>query len=138
MQKYRNFITATNPGTSIKTAGRESRKKNQRTTRTNITRRNPEEKDCHKNKNAKKGSENNVKEDAVYDELFIAKTSNQEHDSETFIADYGATSHMLNLEENTTNLKDAQKRVTIGDSRTLTGTKCGNWHGWHRRDGKIH
>ena len=29
---------------------------------------------------------------------------------------------MVNLEENTTNLKGAKKRVTLVDSRTITGT----------------
>ena len=51
------------------------------------------------------------------------KTSNQNHDSETFIADSGTPSLMVNPEENMTNLKDAKTRVTVGDSRTLTGTK---------------
>ena len=62
----------------------------------------------------------------VYDEIFIAKISKQEHDSETFILDSGATSHMVNTEENITNLTIAETRVTVGDSRTLTETKCGN------------
>ena len=52
--------------------------------------------------------------------MFIAKTSNQDHDSETFITDSGATSYIVNLEENMTNLKDAETQVTIGDSRTIT------------------
>ena len=29
-------------------------------------------------------------------------------------------SHMVKLEENMTNLKDAEARVTVGDSKTLT------------------
>ena len=36
------------------------------------------------------------------------------------------------------NLKDAETRVTIGDSRTLNGTKRGDCHGYQKRDGKIH
>ena len=58
---------------------------------------NHEEKDSYKNKKAEKEYENNVAEGVIYDKLFIAKTSNQEHDRETFIADSGATSHMVNL-----------------------------------------
>ena len=45
---------------------------------------------------------------------------------------------MVNSEENITNLKDAKTRVTVGDSRTLTGGKGGNWHGYQRHAGKIH
>ena len=45
---------------------------------------------------------------------------------------------MVNLEENMTNLKDSETRFTVGDSRTLTGKKCGDWHGYQRRDGKLH
>ena len=60
-------------------------------------------------KKVEKESANNVTEDVVYNELFIAKTSNQGHASETFIPDSGATSHMVNLEENMTNLKDTKK-----------------------------
>ena len=37
-----------------------------------------------------------------------------------------------------TSLKDSKTRVTIGDSRTLTGEKCGNCRGYQRRDGKLH
>ena len=64
--------------------------------------------------------------------------SNQEQDINIHVAYYSATSHMLNLEENMMNLKDFKTQVTIGDSRTLTGTTFGNWHGWQRRDRKIH
>ena len=39
----------------------------------------------------------------------FAKTSNQKHDIKIFITDYGATSHMLNSEDNMTNLKDTEK-----------------------------
>ena len=45
---------------------------------------------------------------------------------------------MAKSEENMTNLKDAKTRVTVGDSRTLTGGKGGNLHGYQRHAGKIH
>ena len=70
----------------------------------------------------------------LYDELYIAKTSNQEHDSEIFIADSGATSHMVNLENNMTNLKDTETKVTIGDCKNLTGKKLGGCHSWQKRN----
>ena len=69
--------------------------------------------------------------------MFIAKTSNQEHDSKIFIADSGATAHMVNSEENMTNLKDAKTRVTIGNSRIIIRKECGDWHGYQRL-GKLH
>ena len=47
------------------------------------------------------------------------KTTNQNHDIEIFIAYFGATSHMVNSEENMTNLKNAKTRVTVGDCRIL-------------------
>ena len=64
--------------------------------------------------------------------------SNQKHDSETFIADSGATSHILNLEENMKNLKDAKTQVTVGDSRRPSGIERVNCHGWQKRYGKLH
>ena len=36
-----------------------------------------------------------------------------------FIADSDATSHMVNSEEDMTNLKDSETGVTVGDSRTI-------------------
>ena len=45
-------------------------------------------------------------------------------------------SHMVNSEENMTNLQETKTQVTIGDSRTLTGEKSGDWHGYHRREVK--
>ena len=36
------------------------------------------------------------------------------------------------------NLKDAETRVTVGDSRTITTTKFGNWHGYQKIGGKLH
>ena len=46
-----------------------------------------------------------------------------------FIADYGATSYMVNSEENMINLKDTEIKVTAGYRKTITGTKRGDWHG---------
>ena len=74
----------------------------------------------------------------MYDKSFIVNTSRQEHDRETFIADSGTTSHKVNLEENMTNLRDSETRFTVGESRTLTGTKYGNWNGCQIHDGQIH
>ena len=39
---------------------------------------------------------------------YLLKTQNQDHDRETFIADFGATSHMVNTEENVANPKGAE------------------------------
>ena len=36
-----------------------------------------------------------------------------------------------------TNLKEAETWFTIRDSRTINGTKCGDWHGNKRRDRKV-
>ena len=58
--------------------------------------------------------------------------------TEKIVTVSSATSHKLNSEENMMNLKDPKTRVTAGDSRTLTGTKHGDWHFYHRCDGKIH
>ena len=83
----------------------------------------------------------NVTENVVYNELFITKISNKEHDREIFIADSGAMSHMVNSEENITNLKNAETRVTVGDRKTLTEKKHCDWHGWHgwqKHNEKIH
>ena len=52
--------------------------------------------------------------------MFIAKTSNQEYDSEHLIEDSVATSHMVNSEENMMNLKNDETRITIGDIINLT------------------
>ena len=68
---------------------------------------NQKEKDSYKKKRVEKESTNNVTEDVIYGELFIVKTSNQELDRETCIADSGATSHIVNTEEKITNLEDA-------------------------------
>ena len=65
---------------------------------------------------------NNVTEDVICDKIFIMKILNKEHDRKKCIVDSSATSHMINSEENMTNLKNTETRVTVGDSRTLTGT----------------
>ena len=46
--------------------------------------------------------------------------------------------HMVNSEENMTKLKDAEMRVTVRNSKTLTKQKRGDWHRYQRRDGKVH
>ena len=46
-----------------------------------------------------------------------------------FITDSGATPHMVNLEENMTNLKDNETKFPIGDRKTLTKKKRGKWNG---------
>ena len=45
---------------------------------------------------------------------------------------------MVNSEENMMNLKDAETRVIVGHSRTLTEKKCGGWPGYHISDRKLH
>ena len=52
--------------------------------------------------------------------------------------DSGVTSHIVNLEETMTNLKDVETRVTVGYSRTLTRKKLADWHICQRRDLKLH
>ena len=37
-----------------------------------------------------------------------------------------------------TKIKDAKIRVTLRDSRSLTGIKCDNWNGYHIREEKKH
>ena len=37
-----------------------------------------------------------------------------------------------------TNLRNAETRVTKGDSRTLTGTKRGDWYGCHKHGVNLH
>ena len=118
---------------SIKATARKSGKKNQVTTRTKIIKINTmiekwtiTKKNISTIKKGPKKSSTNYTEEVIYDKLFIWKTSNQNYDSETFIADSGATSHMLNPEENTKNRKDKETQVTLGDSRTLTRVKRGN------------
>ena len=50
----------------------------------------------------------------------------------------GATSNMVNQEENMTNFKDNKTRVVVGDSIWLTATKYVSWHGYQIHDGKLH
>ena len=76
---------------------------------------NHEEKVCYKKKKSEKESANNITEDIVYNELFVAKTSNKEHDRKIFIVDCGSTSHIVNSENNMTNLKDIKTKVTVSD-----------------------
>ena len=45
----------------------------------------------------------------------------ENHDRKISIVDSGATSHLVNLEKNMTNLKNAKTRVNVGGSKTLTG-----------------
>ena len=47
-------------------------------------------------------------------------------------------SHTVSSEENMTKVKDNKTIVTVGDSRTLTGTKYGDWYGYQICDRKIH
>ena len=54
------------------------------------------------------------------------------------IVNLGATSQIVKLEENMSNLKDAKTWATEGDSRTLTEKKLSNWYGYHRRGRKLH
>ena len=67
----------------------------------------------------------------------MLKKSNQEHNNENFIEDSGSMSHIVKSEENIINQKDAKTQVTVRDSRTLTGTKHVDWHGYQRRDGNT-
>ena len=59
---------------------------------------NNKENNFYKRKNSEKESANNVTEEFIYNILFIVKNSNQNYNSKTFIADYSATPHMVNLE----------------------------------------
>ena len=59
----------------------------------------------------------------IRDRLFIAKFSSQKNYGKTFIANSGATSHMVTTQENMTNLRNAGTQVNVGDSGTLTGKK---------------
>ena len=65
-------------------------------------------------------------------------TPNQNYDSKISIMESGATTHRVKPEENMTNLKDTETKVTVVDSTTLTRTKCGDRHGYQTRYGKIH
>ena len=43
-----------------------------------------------------------------------------------FITDSGATPHMVNLEENMTNLKETKTKVIVEDCKAHSGTKLGD------------
>ena len=45
---------------------------------------------------------------------------------------------MVTSEGNMTNIKDTKTKVTVGDRKTLTGTKRVDWHFCHKRNGKLH
>ena len=45
---------------------------------------------------------------------------------------------MVNSEDNMTNLKDIKTKVTVGDHKTLTVKKRGDWHGCQKRNRKLH
>ena len=52
--------------------------------------------------------------------------------------DSGVASYMVNSEEKTTKLRYAKTQVTVGDSKTLTGGKHGNWNGYQRCGRKLY
>ena len=99
---------------------------------------NHKEKDYRKKKTLKREVKNIFKEEIIHGELFIEKCSRQKYDSDTFIIDYSAKSHMVTNKEKMTDLCYVEKRVIAGDSGTLTGKKCGNWHGYKKHDRKLH
>ena len=37
-----------------------------------------------------------------------------------------------------TNLKDSETQDTVGESKTITGAKRGDWHGYQIHDLKMH
>ena len=45
--------------------------------------------------------------------------------------------HMVTNEENMMNIQHLETRATVGFSGTLTGTKYGNWYGYHKYEEKI-
>ena len=44
---------------------------------------------------------------------------------------------MVNSEDDMTNLKETETKFTVGDRRTLNGTKRADWHGWKKCNRKI-
>ena len=52
--------------------------------------------------------------------------------------DSGAMSHMINLEDNMKNLKEAETQVIVEDSIILTGTKRGDLYCCRIHDRKLH
>ena len=69
--------------------------------------------------------------------MVIKRGSSKIYDIKKFIADSGTASHMVTTKENI-NKQYSKIRVTIGYSETLTRTKHGNWHGYHKCDRKLH
>ena len=140
LKTYQNRIIATILDRSRNTATTESGGKNEENkNKFNYCKmNNHEEKYCYRRKKAKTKDAKNVTEEIIYDKLFIVKELNQKCDSETFIADSDAMSHMVTPEENMTNLCYDRKQVTVGYSGTITGTNRGNWNGYQKCDGKLH
>ena len=99
---------------------------------------NHKEKCCYKKKRSKDDATNNVTEGIIHNELFIEKVSINKYGSKTFIPDSSATSHMVTIKENMSNPRDVETRVIVGDSGTLTRTKCFDCHRYHKYDGKVH
>ena len=52
--------------------------------------------------------------------------------------DSGATSHMVNSEDNLMKLEYAKTGVTVGDSSALIVTTCGNWRCYWIHDEELH
>ena len=89
-------------------------------------------------KKTQKDSANIIAKEVIYKELFIARTSNQKYDREKFIANSGATSHLMSSEENMMKPNNAEIKVTIRDSRILTSTNHRDWHSYQKREREIH
>ena len=68
----------------------------------------------------------------MYDRLFISKGKRERYVSKTFIAKYGATPNMEHLEENTTNIRDTETQVIVGDSGKITRIKNGYRNRYHK------
>ena len=56
------------------------------------------------------------------------------YDSKTFIIYSVTTPHMLTMDENMTNLQDAETIFTIEDIKTLISTRRGDWRGYQKHD----
>ena len=70
--------------------------------------KNHKDNDWYKKEKVEQESAKKATEDVIYNKLFIRKNVNPNQDSKTFIADSGATSHVLNLKENMKNLKNTK------------------------------
>ena len=95
-------------------------------------------KDCYKKKTVKKEPVKNFTEELTHKEIFIANGSSKKYDSKKFITDSCAMSHIVTAEENMSKLHDTETRVSTGDSVTLNGIKRDNFHGYQKRDKKLH